>query len=77
MNLDELFGTKGDTMYDAGEDQRQYELSDTRKPTVSLRHLNKLRKYREFRASQNDARDSVVSVVYQQPDQGDAGAAPM
>lgn len=73
MNLDELFGTSGDSMYDAGEDQRRYTLDDTRKPTVTLRHLNKLRKYREFRKSQDEARDAIVSVVYAPP--ADTGGA--
>ncbi len=76
MNLDELFGTKGDSMYDPAEDQRAYKIDDTRKPKVTLRHLNKLRKYREFRKSQDEARDSVVSVVYKQPEQDGGGEAP-
>lgn len=67
MNLGELFGSASSTMYDAGEDQRAYTLDDTRKPKVTLRHLNKLRKYREFRLVQDETRDAVVAVVYQQP----------
>lgn len=71
MNLDELFGTSRDSMYDAEEDQRRYTLDDTRKPVVTLRHLNKLRKYREFRKSQDESRDAIVAVVYQQPEAQD------
>lgn len=77
MNLNELFGPSGDSMYDAGEDQRRYTLDDTRKPTVTLRHLNKLRKYREFRKSQDAARGNVVSIVYATPSEPDSGAGGM
>lgn len=76
MNLNELFGSSKETMYDAGEDQRRYTLDDTRKPKVTLRHLNKLRKYREFRTIQDDARNSVVSTVYQAPPADAGGGMP-
>lgn len=75
MNLDELFGSSSDTMYDASEDDRVYSLDDTRKPKVTLRHLNKLRKYREFKKSQDETRNAVVAVVYQAP-APDAGGMP-
>lgn len=72
MKLQELFESPTQGIYDAEDDQRRYSLSDTRKPKVTLRHLNKLRKYREFRKIQDEERNQVVSVVYAAPP-ADAG----
>ena len=67
MKLVELFESDSESMYEPTEDQRGYELSDRRKPTLTLKDLNKLRKYRDFKKAQDAERDTVVSVVYATP----------
>ena len=46
-----------------------YKLNDTRRPKLTLRHLNKLRKYREFKQSEMAQRDAIVAIVYQTPEE--------
>ncbi|AUS03022.1 hypothetical protein NVP2275O_441 [Vibrio phage 2.275.O._10N.286.54.E11] len=70
MKLVELFEANTDTLYDAEDDKRVYSLDDTRKPTLTLRELNKLRKYRDFKKRQDAERDSIAAVVYASPDEG-------
>ena len=45
------------------------ELSDTRRPRLTLRHLNKLRKMRDMQAIERQERSEFVKTMY-----GDAGA---
>ncbi len=73
MRLEDLFESPMDGIYNAEDDQRYKSLDDTRKPKVTLRHLNKLRKYREFRKAQDEERDSVVATVYAAPPADDGG----
>lgn len=48
-------------------DQRQ--LHDTRRPRLTLKHLNKLRKIREMKKSETDKRNKTLGVIYQRPAQ--------
>jgi hypothetical protein len=62
--LDEIFEAKDDSMYDPEDDQTVYQITDTRKPKLTLQILNNLRKYREFKKNEASKRDAVVAVVY-------------
>lgn len=52
--------------------QNQTELNDTRRPRLTLRHLNKLRKIRELKKLEMAAHKDFVKVMYGQP-KGDGG----
>jgi len=69
MKLEQLFEAVGDSMYDPTDDKTAYKLNDTRRPKLTLRHLNKLRKYREFKQSEMAQRDAIVAIVYQTPEE--------
>lgn len=76
MNLTELYEDytvkpELNGLYNIEDDNRTYSEDDTRKPTVTLRQINKLRKYNEFRKQQDANRESVVSVVYSVPAEGE------
>lgn len=68
----EVFESRSDSLYDPESDRSTYKLTDTRKPKLTLKTLNKLRMYREFKKNEVNLRDVVVSVVYAQPE-GDSG----
>lgn len=78
MNLIELYEEANPAidpelngLYDVEDDTRKYDIHDTRKPSVTLRQINKLRKYNEFRKQQDKERENVVSVVYAVPAEGE------
>jgi hypothetical protein len=72
--LDEIFEAKDDSMYDPEDDQTVYQITDTRKPKLTLQILNNLRKYREFKKNEAAKRNAVVAVVYAPaPDAGGGG----
>jgi hypothetical protein len=78
MNLIELYEEANPAidpdlagLYDIEDDTRKYNIQDTRKPSVTLRQINKLRKYNEFRKQQDKERENVVSVVYAVPAEGE------
>ena len=51
--------------YDPEEDKlNQARLSDTRRPRLTLRHLNKLRKVRELRKMEQAAHSDFVKDMY-------------
>ena len=56
----------------APEDDKanQASLSDTRRPRLTLRHLNKLRKIQELKRLENDAHDEFVKTMYGTPVEG-------
>ncbi|QFQ79195.1 hypothetical protein F9277_05110 [Vibrio harveyi] len=45
---------------------------DTRKPRLTLKHLNKLRKYKNFKKAEMEKKLKVVSIVYKTPPPADA-----
>lgn len=67
--LKELFEAKEDSMYDPDDDNTAYKLTDTRKPKLTLKILNKLRMYREFKKNEINTRNEIVAIVYAQPDE--------
>jgi hypothetical protein len=48
-------------------DQRQ--LHDTRRPRLTLQHLNRLRKIRESKKSEIEKRNKTLAIIYQRPQQ--------
>ncbi len=59
--------------YDPAEDKAsKANLSDTRKPVLTLKHLNKLKKMRALRTLENLKREDLLAVMYAEPE-GDAG----
>lgn len=65
--FDDIFESRSDSMYDPEDDETVYQMTDTRKPKLTLQILNNLRKYREFKKNEMAKRDSVVAIVYAQP----------
>lgn len=54
--------------YDPEHDQyTQRSESDTRKPVLTLQHLNKLRKYRDIKRAEELEHDEFVSSMYGMP----------
>lgn len=53
----------------APEDDKmnQADLSQTRRPRLTLRHLNKLRKIQELKRLEGDAHDDFVKTMYGTP----------
>lgn len=74
MRIDELAlpdVTNG--YYDPNEDKLgQRALSDTRKPLITLRTLNRLKKMRALNSLENHKRQDLLGIMYGQPE-GDAG----
>ena len=64
-----------DAGYYAPEDDNytQAKLSDTRKPQLTLYHLNKLKKMRAARQLENLVRRDVLSLMYGQPAEESGG----
>jgi hypothetical protein len=62
--------------YDPADDKyTQAQLSDTRKPQLTLQHLNKLKKMRAARQLENLVRRDVLDLMYGQPGE-EAGGMP-
>jgi len=47
------------------------EMSDTRRPRLTLRHLNKLRKIQELKALEMEAHADFVKTMYGTPAEGE------
>jgi hypothetical protein len=57
--------------YDPEDDKmNQASLNDTRRPRLTLRHLNKLRKIQELKALEMGAHDDFVRTMYGTPEEG-------
>ncbi len=50
--------------------QNQQEMGDTRRPRLTLRHLNKLRKIQELKKLETEAHADFVRTMYAEPDEG-------
>jgi hypothetical protein len=54
--------------YDQGADKlSQAQISDTRKPRLTLRHLNKLKKMRAAQDLENHMRMDTLEIIYGAP----------
>ena len=49
------------------------ELSDTRKPVLTLRAINKLKKMRALQSLENLKRQDLLGIMYGQPDEAAGG----
>jgi hypothetical protein len=61
-----------DATYYTPEDDKysQAQLSDTRRPRLTLAHLNKLKKMRAARQLENLVRNDTLQLMYGTPEQG-------
>jgi hypothetical protein len=60
--------------YDMEDDEyMKAELSDTRRPRLTIRHLNKLRKLKDARTMQDQERSGFVKKMYGAASTGDGG----
>ena len=50
--------------------QNQADLTQTRRPRLTLRHLNKLRKIQELKKLENEAHAEFVRTMYAEPTEG-------
>ena len=67
MRLNEVKNFQ-DSMYDPEEDQyHKEEKMDTRRPRLSLEHLNKIRKMREIRKLETEQRKELYKTIYARP----------
>lgn len=56
--------------YEPADDKlNQAELSDTRRPRLTLKHLNKLRKLRDIEREERAEHLKIVQVIYKNPDE--------
>ena len=57
--------------YDPEDDKmNQASMSQTRRPRLTLRHINKLRKIQELKALEAGAHDEFVKTMYGTPEEG-------
>lgn len=64
--------------YDMEDDEyMKAELSDTRRPRLTIRHLNKLRKLKDARTIQDQERSVFVKKMYGAAPAGDGGGGEM
>jgi hypothetical protein len=72
MNANDLENEAG--YFDPRQDEfEQRQLSDTRKPALSLFALNKLKKMRAARQLENLMRGDVLEIIYGAPAEGGPG----
>ena len=55
------------------DDYSKASLDDTRRPRLTLRHLNKLRKVRELRKLEKESHDEFVQQMYGSSGDDDGG----
>jgi hypothetical protein len=61
-------------VYDPAQDQTGVRTpADTRKPRLTLRHLNRLKKIRALRKLENLKREDLLGIMYSAPDEGAGG----
>ena len=73
MNAEEL----STGFYDPAEDRyTRRELSDTRKPKLTLRDLNRLKKMRALKQLEQLQRQDILGVMYGIPDEPPGGGMP-
>ena len=56
--------------------QDQRNVSDTRKPTMTLKNLNKLKKMRAANDLENAIRSDTLEIIYGTPAEGEGGGPP-
>lgn len=64
--------------YDPAEDKvNKRELNDTRKPILTLKHLNKLKKMRALRMLEKLKREDLLTIMYGQGEDDSGGMGGM
>lgn len=79
MNLTEFFNQYDleTAIYDPAEDEVGVRNpGQTRRTTLSLRHLNRLKKVRALRKLENLKREDLLGIMYAAPDEAAAGGMP-
>jgi len=57
--------------YEPNDDKmNQASMSDTRRPKLTLRHLNKLRKIQELKKLESESHAEFVRTMYADPEEG-------
>lgn len=63
--------------YDPAEDSLNIRNpSQTRRPVLSLRHLNRLKKMRALKKLEDLKRQDLLGIIYSSPEEPPAGGAP-
>lgn len=61
-------------IYDPGQDEVTNRVpNDTRKPVLTLRHLNRLKRIRALNKLEGLKREDLLGVMYAPPDEGGGG----
>jgi len=71
MNTCETMGMLLENYFPEDDKQNQQELNDTRRPRLTLRHLNKLRKIQELKKMELLAHKDFVKTMYGTPPEGE------
>jgi hypothetical protein len=69
MRYKELYETSPTAhgIYDPNKDHSKPAITDTRKPVITLRHLNRLKHIRKNRQREHDIKMDLVSTMYGDP----------
>lgn len=74
LNNHMLIRELSESFYDPANDKyTQHQLSDTRRPVLTLRHLNKLKQMRNAKQLENLVRRDVLNMLYGTPEEGAGG----
>jgi|TARA_R110002074_G_scaffold22542_6_gene68690 hypothetical protein len=59
------FSEVGDSRFDANDDEyNKWEVDDTRRPRLTLRHLNKMRNMREMKQAEHKQETATFRQMY-------------
>lgn len=70
MRLLELKEGANNTRDEFSDNIDQRHLHDTRRPRLTLQHLNRLRKIREIKKAETELRNKNLAIIYQRPQTG-------
>ena len=70
MKTTETMGMLLENYFPEDDESNKTELNDTRRPRLTLRHLNKLRKIQELKNLENLAHKDFVKTMYGTPPEG-------
>jgi len=76
MRIFEINSSEDAAYYSPDQDNyNMQQLSDTRRPRITLRHLNQLKKMRSAKKLENLVRRDVLGLMYSAPE-AEGGASP-
>ena len=70
VQINEYISVKNE-FFDAKLKQLKFKIAGTRRPRLTLKHLNKLRKMRQLRDIENQQRKLSLPAIYGDPDDKD------